>query len=118
MDAQCRKAYVSVNVDVDEEGTMHPRFIRWTNGLIFQIDQILYKCRASSKKVGGGGIRYTVMIKGREQMCEILSISTKTGYRILREGKICCLKVGRAYRIPKAHLFTYLCIGCGETVNA
>ena len=32
-------------------------------------------------------------------MCEILSISTKTGYRILREGKICCLKVGRAYRI-------------------
>ena len=32
-----------------------------------------------------------------EQMCEILSISTKTGYRILREGKICCLKVGRAY---------------------
>ena len=45
-----------------------------------------------------------------EQMCEILSISTKTGYRILREGKVCCLKVGRAYRIPKAHLFTYLCI--------
>ena len=53
-----------------------------------------------------------------EQMCEILSISTKTGYRILREGKICCLKVGRAYRIPKAHLFTFLCIGCGETVTA
>ena len=118
MDAQCRKAYVSVNMDVDKEGVCHPRFIRWDNGLIFQIDQILYKCRASSKKVGGGGIRYTVMIKGREQMCEILSISTKTGYRILREGKICCLKVGRAYRIPKAHLFTYLCIGCGEVVTA
>ena len=66
MDAQCRKAYVSVNVDVDEEGTMHPRFIRWTYGLIFQIDHILYKCRASSEKVGGGGIRYTAMIKGRE----------------------------------------------------
>ena len=53
-----------------------------------------------------------------EQMCEILSISTKTGYRILREGKILSLKVGRAYRIPKAHLFTYLCIGCGDTVTA
>lgn len=51
-----------------------------------------------------------------EQMCEILSISTKTGF-ILREGKILSLKVGRAYRIPKAHLFTYLCIGCGETVT-
>lgn len=46
-----------------------------------------------------------------EQMCEILSVSTKTGYKLLKEGKICCLKVGRAYRIPKAHLLTYLCIG-------
>ena len=62
----CRKAYVSVNVDVDEEGCVHPRYIRWENGLIFQIDQILYKCRAASKKVGGGGIRYTVLIRGRE----------------------------------------------------
>ena len=44
-----------------------------------------------------------------EQMCEVLGISTKTGYRLLRE------KVGRAYRIPKAHLFTYLCIGGEET---
>jgi hypothetical protein len=34
--------------------------------LVFQIEQIQYKCRASSKKVGGGGIRYTVMIKGKE----------------------------------------------------
>ena len=62
----CRKAYVSVNVDVDEEGCVHPRYIRWENGLIFQIDQILHKCRAASKKVGGGGIRYTVLIRGRE----------------------------------------------------
>lgn len=62
----CRKAYVSVNVDVDEEGCVHPRYIRWENGLIFQIDQILYKCHAASKKVGGGGIRYTVLIRGRE----------------------------------------------------
>lgn len=34
--------------------------------MIFQIDQILYKCRATSKKVGGGGIRYTVQIRGKE----------------------------------------------------
>lgn len=66
MGTQRRKAYVSVNLDVDKEGVYHPRFIRWDNGLIFQIDQILYKCRASSKKVGGGGIRNTVMIKGKE----------------------------------------------------
>ena len=51
-----------------------------------------------------------------QQMCEILGISTKTGYRLLREKKICCLKVGRAYRVPKAHLFTYLCIGCDKAI--
>lgn len=66
LSVSCRKAYVSVNVDIDEEGSLHPRFIRWEGGLIFQIDQVLYKCRAASKKVGGGGIRYTVMIRGKE----------------------------------------------------
>lgn len=66
LSTRCRKAYVSVNVDIDEEGSLHPRFIRWEGGLIFQIDQVLYKCRAASKKVGGGGIRYTVMIRGKE----------------------------------------------------
>lgn len=60
--SKCRKAYVSVNLDVDEEGAIQPRLIRWKDGLIFQIDQILYKCRATSKKVGGGGIRYTVAV--------------------------------------------------------
>ena len=54
--SKCRKAYVSVNLDVDEEGAIQPRLIRWKDGLIFQIDQILYKCRATSKKVGGGGM--------------------------------------------------------------
>lgn len=63
---RCKKAYVSVNVDVDEEGTIHPRMIRWKNGLNFPIDQIVYKCRATSDKVGGGGIRYTVKIRGKE----------------------------------------------------
>ena len=62
----CRKAYVSVNLDVDKEGALHPRLIRWENGLVFRIDEILYKCRASSNKVGGGGIRYTVLIRGKE----------------------------------------------------
>jgi len=66
MATQYRKAYVPVTLDVDKEGTILPRLIRWDNGVIFQIDQILYKCRATSKKVGGGGIRYTVMIRGKE----------------------------------------------------
>ncbi len=48
-----------------------------------------------------------------EQMCEILGISTKTGYKLLQSKQIECLKVGRSYRIPKAHIFSYLNI-CKE----
>ena len=62
---QCRKAYVRVNLDVDEEGTIIPMLIRWKDGRVFQIEQLKYKCRASSNKVGGGGIRYTVIIRGK-----------------------------------------------------
>ena len=65
MEVQCRKEYVSVNLDVDQNGVVHPRFIRWTNGRIYQIDRLKYKCRAASSRVSGGGIRYTVMIHGR-----------------------------------------------------
>ena len=46
-----------------------------------------------------------------EQVCQILGVSTKAGYKLIRDGKLCCLKVGRTYRIPKGHLFTFLCIG-------
>lgn len=47
-----------------------------------------------------------------EQMCEALGISTKTGYKLLKDGKIEYLKIGRAYRIPKAHILHYLKITC------
>ena len=50
-----------------------------------------------------------------EQMCEILKISQKTGYKLLRENKVRCLKTGRAYRIPKHYLLTYMMIGTETT---
>lgn len=31
-----------------------------------------------------------------------MGVSTKTGYGLLKSGKVASLKVGRAYRIPKA----------------
>ena len=43
-----------------------------------------------------------------EQMSQALGGSTKTGYGLLKSGKVACLKVGRAYRIPKVHLLTYM----------
>lgn len=60
---------------------------------------------------------YRIMLKDYpdildiQQMCEILGISTKTGYKLLQGKKIACLKVGRAYRIPKVHILSYLNIG-------
>lgn len=60
---------------------------------------------------------YSLMLKSYpdimniNELCEVLCISTKTGYRLLRDGDISCLKVGRTYRIPKAHLLSYLKIG-------
>ncbi|MFR6378145.1 MAG: helix-turn-helix domain-containing protein [Oscillospiraceae bacterium] len=41
-------------------------------------------------------------------MCSALSISKKTGYKLLREGKIAGMKVGRTYRVPKVHVLSYL----------
>ena len=65
-DAPCRKAYVAVNLDVDEEGNLYPRAIRWRDGRVFVIERLKYKCRAASAKVGGGGIRYTIIVCGKE----------------------------------------------------
>ena len=50
-----------------------------------------------------------------EQMCKALSVSPKTGYKLLQSNKIINIKIGRAYRIPKAHLLTYLMIGTHST---
>lgn len=43
-----------------------------------------------------------------DQMCQALNVSVKTGYRLLREGDIKALKVGRAYKIPKIRVIEYL----------
>ena len=43
-----------------------------------------------------------------EEMSRALGISTKTGYKLIRENKIESLKVGRYYRIHKAHLLSYM----------
>ena len=57
---------------------------------------------------------YSVMLReypdvmNIEQMSQALGVSTKTGYGLLKSGKVACLRVGRAYRIPKVHLLTYM----------
>lgn len=66
MEQKCRKVYVAVNLDVDKDGRVRPRAITWEDGRIYEVDRLKQICRAASTKVGGCGIRYTVMICGKE----------------------------------------------------
>lgn len=52
-----------------------------------------------------------------EEMSKALGVSIKTGYQLLRENQIEHLKVGRAYRVPKAHLLSYLKLGLQSATN-
>ena len=61
-----QKVYVKVNADFSEEGELRPKTITWVDGRIYEIVRILHKVRAASTKVGGRGIRYTVVIDGKE----------------------------------------------------
>lgn len=60
------------------------------------------------------GKNYGILIKDYpdimdvDTMCQMLGISTKTGYKLLKSKTITALKVGRAYRIPKQHVLSYL----------
>ncbi|MEL7609663.1 MAG: helix-turn-helix domain-containing protein [Bacillota bacterium] len=57
---------------------------------------------------------YRVVFKGYpdvvtvEQMSEMLGISSKTAYRLLKQNRIAHFKVGRTYKIPKLHIIAYL----------
>lgn len=42
------------------------------------------------------------------QMGEMLGISTKSAYRLLKENKIEHFRIGRIYKIPKLHIFSPL----------
>lgn len=43
-----------------------------------------------------------------EQVSQILGVSMKTGYKLINEGKLRGLKVGRSFRIPKLNVLVYL----------
>ena len=56
----------------------------------------------------GRALRHCPDVMDITEMCRVLDISTKTGYKLLREGKISSVKVGRTYRIPKVSLLSYM----------
>ena len=46
----------------------------------------------------------------------ILSVSSKTVFKLLHSGQIKSIKVGRNFRIPKIYLFQYLGLVSDETL--
>ena len=43
-----------------------------------------------------------------EQVSEVLGVSTKAVYGLIKGGHLSVLKIGRTYRIPKIRLVAYL----------
>ena len=61
-----RKVYVGVEISVSPQGDVRPRTIIFEDGNKYQIDRLRQKCRAHATKVGGTGIRYTVIICNKQ----------------------------------------------------
>lgn len=60
------KIYVETVAEFSADGQLKPLWIVWEDGRKFEIDRVLRVERAASRKAGGVGLRYTVMIGGRE----------------------------------------------------
>ena len=60
------KVYVDVLVNFDKDGTMSPVDFIWEDGEKYHVDRILARERCASRKAGGTGICYTVMVNGKE----------------------------------------------------
>lgn len=61
-----RKVFVEVTLRVSPEGEIRPLTITFENGVVYTIDKLRFRCRAQSLKVGGTGIRYTIIIRNHE----------------------------------------------------
>ena len=60
------KRYVMVCSRTDELGRVLPQRVIWGDGVSYEIDRILDAERCASRKVGGTGMRYHVVIGGQE----------------------------------------------------
>jgi hypothetical protein len=58
------KIYVQVVAEFMPDGQITPREIIWEDGRRFAVDRVEDVCRAASRKAGGCGIRYAIMVLG------------------------------------------------------
>lgn len=61
-----RKVFVKVNASFDTDGRITPLSLEWEDGRLYTIDRITDLRRAASLKAGGMGLRYTVIINGKQ----------------------------------------------------
>ena len=60
------KKYVDVVSFTSADGLVTPKTIIWEDGRRFRIDKVTERRQAHSLKVGGTGMRYTVLIGGKQ----------------------------------------------------
>ena len=65
------KVYVEVTVKFSTDGVMMPVEFIWEDGTKYIIDKVKSKERCASRKAGGTGIMYTVLVDGKE--CHLYS---------------------------------------------
>lgn len=82
----------------------------WKRCFVFILLERRESMNISSKDVYRTLLKDYPDIMSIEEMSAALGVSTKTAYKLLREGEITAIKVGRAYRIPKIHLLAYLSV--------
>lgn len=61
-----RKVYVDVVLLQSRDGRSRPLRILWEDGTVYNIERLLNRSRSCSRSVGGGNMRYTVEINGKE----------------------------------------------------
>jgi hypothetical protein len=62
------KVYIEINEDRLTDGKILPRSVVWENGVRYAIDRVLDCQRGASRKGGGTGLRYVVLI-GEQVTC-------------------------------------------------
>ena len=60
------RVYVDVVVLNKADGSKRPLSIIWEDGKSYEVDRLKQVCRAASTKVGGTGLRYTIVVNGHE----------------------------------------------------
>lgn len=64
---EARKVIVEVIGLFTKDGQFRPQRMVWEDGTTYEIDRIKQVARRAALKVGGTGLRYTVMILGKER---------------------------------------------------